>query len=509
MIAKRRFDIKPIVSIIRKSINPWSELGLWASICMELSWGVLWYQALLRFGKELEYIQVFLILGGLLLLSFTATRLINYLDINMNFRRILMFVILLICFYIGLKHLLYVNDSVNLKIVFSRFMDLFNNKEELIPAELLMMAVVLIVWGRAISLAGKREWLSSVMGKFRTGVIMFFIYGLIIPIIDRSPAIALYLFLFSGLIAMSSTRINIISRMRGGQRIPFDNRWILGISLVVFVILGVTIMVEISAKSGIFALISQFYSRAIVLIFYILTLIFSPFVYLLFKLLDWIGRILYIEGMSEVFDDILTQMQGILEQLDETVGNWFENTTVPDLSGLVKAILAYRAYFLLGFISLCALGILIWTLRRKRIIQETSDVQDFQSAGEANVFDLLKSAFRNGFKQVAEDLGNVLGLWRSGGWYRAARIRLIYARLMDLSRKLDSPRPLASTPLEFLPKLVDLFPDNSSDLEIITQAYVQVRYGDIPERKEEVDSVEEAWKRLKEVGRKVIKGRKA
>jgi hypothetical protein len=69
-----------------------------------------------------------------------------------------------------------------------------------------------------------------------------------------------------------------------------------------------------------------------------------------------------------------------------------------------------------------------------------------------------------------------------------------------LSAVLGQPRPAASTPLEFLPKLEQLFPDLQVELGTITRAYLQVRYGERPESSaSEVDleAVETAWKRIR------------
>ena len=62
--------------------------------------------------------------------------------------------------------------------------------------------------------------------------------------------------------------------------------------------------------------------------------------------------------------------------------------------------------------------------------------------------------------------------------------------MMELCENLDSPRPQASTPLEFVPRLAELFPSGKRDVALITAAYQQVRYGELPERAEEVEQVD-------------------
>jgi len=82
----------------------------------------------------------------------------------------------------------------------------------------------------------------------------------------------------------------------------------------------------------------------------------------------------------------------------------------------------------------------------------------------------------------------------------AARVRWIYAQLMRLCAALGQPRPVALTPIEFLPRLVSLFPEQARQLKAITDAYLRVRYGMMPETQAEVDELMVDWKQVKQAG---------
>jgi hypothetical protein len=56
------------------------------------------------------------------------------------------------------------------------------------------------------------------------------------------------------------------------------------------------------------------------------------------------------------------------------------------------------------------------------------------------------------------------------------------------------------TPLEFLPKINRLFPELQPEILMITEAYLDVRYGLLPENKNEITNIEAAWKELQVVG---------
>jgi hypothetical protein len=83
----------------------------------------------------------------------------------------------------------------------------------------------------------------------------------------------------------------------------------------------------------------------------------------------------------------------------------------------------------------------------------------------------------------------------------ALRIRQTYSDLMQLFEKLNAPRPEAYTPLEFLPKMIIVLPERSHDLELITRAYQDIRYGELPETEDEVTEILAAWKRIQVDGR--------
>jgi hypothetical protein len=86
-----------------------------------------------------------------------------------------------------------------------------------------------------------------------------------------------------------------------------------------------------------------------------------------------------------------------------------------------------------------------------------------------------------------------LRLRKPGQILAAARIRQIYRQLTALARKRGIERPPSITPLEFIPQLAQIFPTDQPGLELITAAYLRVRYGEYPETLREVENVQRAW----------------
>jgi hypothetical protein len=68
---------------------------------------------------------------------------------------------------------------------------------------------------------------------------------------------------------------------------------------------------------------------------------------------------------------------------------------------------------------------------------------------------------------------------------------------MNLAKDLGYPRPESTTPLEFLPDLNSIFPGESDNLHLITHSFIKIRYGQLPESKEDVKAVQTAWQSIR------------
>ncbi|MCI0474998.1 MAG: DUF4129 domain-containing protein, partial [Anaerolineales bacterium] len=80
--------------------------------------------------------------------------------------------------------------------------------------------------------------------------------------------------------------------------------------------------------------------------------------------------------------------------------------------------------------------------------------------------------------------------------FAAESIRRIYAALVARAAAVGLPRRVAETPYEFLPRLEQKLPEQSGDLNAITEAYVAVHYGELDAPLEQVNRVRAAWQRV-------------
>ena len=80
--------------------------------------------------------------------------------------------------------------------------------------------------------------------------------------------------------------------------------------------------------------------------------------------------------------------------------------------------------------------------------------------------------------------------------YATASIREIYASLCHWAAAHGCPRPAPLTPYEYLPLLIEAFPGCEAELREITEAYVRVRYAEVPASAEDVQRARAAFERI-------------
>ena len=334
---------------------------------------------------------------------------------------------------------------------------------------------------------------------------MFLGYGLLSNLSRVSSGTEVYVFLFAGLLAMSSARISVISYLRGGQRIPFDKRWIAGMTLIILSMVGITaIIMDMAEGAG-----GNILAKLVTWVIYALALLFSPLMFLFLQLLIYLGRLVNISAMIQGLVDLANRLQVLISTLTKNMEKILEGFKLPpSLTGLIDVVAMTKPIVLWGIVLLFVVIILM--IARNQVFKGRAEGEaEFEQLDEQEgLLDQLRKALRRGLGTVAGSLEQALRFRNARQVLAAARIRRIYAHLMHLSERLNQPRPASRTPLEFLPNLEALFPGFKGELGLITEAYLKIRYGDFPESTDEVEMVERAWKRVSQAGDEMVKGKK-
>ncbi|MEW6716719.1 MAG: DUF4129 domain-containing protein [Chloroflexota bacterium] len=474
-------------------IQPWRELSVLSLLIMELSWVVPWYRALTPATYASSPLRVFLVLGVLWLSTYGLVKGMSYLRLRVQVRRWVLAVWVVIAMFISFRVLLYAHTSDTFSAWMLRPFRALSDLVTLIPDELLVAVVVLVTCWRGMSLAQERVGPSMVRQSFFLGVIVFIAFIFLNTLATgETPGGLLYLFLFAGLMAMGTARLASLGRLRGGREMLFNRRWFLGLLLAVLVVIGLAAVAAgvMVGEEG--AGLSQLPVIIGVVVALLVGVVLSPLMFLLLVIAFWVVERMVSVPSMPVLEDVLDQVRGLLEG----ISNWLARSGVGDLvnhlARYLKPVLLFSVILLFGLFIVLQIRLRIW--RQKGASDE--EVESLLS--QSNWLELIRLALQRQWQQMLAEWGRVVGASFGSRRLAAARIRRIYIQLMRLASELSYPRPAHQTPLEFLPTLEKLFPRYKMDVGLITQAYIRVRYGELPESQQEVEAVEAAWERVKE-----------
>jgi len=473
----------------RPDWRPWRELALFSLMVMELCWLVPWYRSLTPATYAARSGWVFLVFGSIILSVHLVVRFMNYLHLRLDLRRWILAVMLLICVFFGLKALLYTNQAISLSELVSRPIRAFSDLSSLIPDEFLVGLVTLFACWRGISLAQALIGPLAIIRNFQFGIFMFLGYMFLNTIVTgETPGAFIYIFFFAALIAMVAARISVLGFLRGGGRSPFDRRWFLGMLSTAFGVVGLAALVArvSSGQLDFLVLVGELIFRVLAIA---IILLISPLLYLLITLTQ------KAPGVPASIVQLMNTLNGLRTFLGSKALEFGGHLAwLPNL----KPILFWSITIAVALIVMATLSLWFMRTQGKRV----DDRQSLVSGGE--IWRLMRAAVRKQLSKLGEDLAGLLRIKHSQRLLAAARIRRIYVQLMELCGDLGKSRPAALTPLEFLPTLMDLFPGFESDLRTITQAYLRVRYGELPETRKEVDEVEAAWAQVHARGQELL-----
>ncbi len=470
----------------------WRELAILSLMVMELSWVVPWYRSLTPETYALSIWRAFFVLFAILVLANLSTRIMNYLDLKIRIRRGVTLGLIILSVFLGLKLLLYETDLLQLGEMLNRPFRAFSDIGGLIPDEFLVMVIVLVVYWRGLSIATKYIDPMSVRHSFYLGLGMFTAFIFINTLVTgETPGFLLYLFFVSALLAMASARIFTITQLRGGASNPFDLRWFLGIFVTTLVIVGLAALVawlfsdRTSIVGGIGGLVLGIFG---ILMF----ILISPVIFLIERIASAMPQT---SGAVQSMIDVLEDLRNTFGSIANNLFNIFNIPSLLNWMQLLKPILLW------GFVIAILLAILYsisrWLLHERQLEQDQRE----SIIESGDILGMFRRAIQNRLNELSQSLRGRINLRGGQRWLAAAKIRRIYARLMELASKLGEPRPPAYTPLEFLPILENLIPEGKADIQLSTDAYLRGRYGELPETNQEINRVEEGSEQVNALGK--------
>jgi hypothetical protein len=142
-------------------------------------------------------------------------------------------------------------------------------------------------------------------------------------------------------------------------------------------------------------------------------------------------------------------------------------------------------------------GLYLVSLAMRRLAERRDEGNQDERESLWSSGDLVQD-LRDGLRRALEGLRG-LGQRDGRGQRSAESIRKMYASVIDMAEEAGYPRDQAETPYEHRAVLYQAFPDGETAVDAITEAYVRVHYGEVPDTREEMEQLRQQYQELQEM----------
>jgi len=463
--------------------------------CAEVCWFTPWFMALTPGTLKLPAGPALAWVLGLILAPMALVRLLHGLRLKLRLQRWVLAGALLLTGLIALRGLVYTNAPWAPGAWIGRPLGAFADVFNILPEELAILLVVLFLWWRGLQLGQELPSVAVAGLRFRAGVVIFALLILMLGLgnyQDLTPFVVA--FFFFGLLAVALARLEEVSRLRGGQAAPLGRSW-LGV-------LGLATVTVIGAGAGLTALlvgplpgqVMTWLGPLWIALIAVVAFVMSLIVLLLLALAQFVAGLIPTLDLSFVtrLDQFLRQLQGVVSRAGESVPSQVI-TVLGGIKGLVTMV--------------CLGAILVSVVLALRQLRSVPSRR-----GETTESTLTATALASGLRALADE--GVVGLARLARRFGLGRellaalsIRRIYAQMAALAAAQGYPRAPSETPYEYLSSLAQAFPGGAEQTRRITEAYVGVHYGELPETPGDLAAIRAAWAELRELAREKMESR--
>ena len=358
--------------------------------------------------------------------------------------------------------------------------------DDVLSLDVIVFLLALFVWWRGLVLAQRRLESDTAVSCFRSGLVMMAVTTMVSGFLLPSPPYQfVFAFFFVSLLGVALARAEEVGHQYGGSQSPFGLGWL---AMVMVASLGILLL-----AAGVATLLTgENVSRFLGPIWEVQRVVFTLLAYVLLYAMSWVGNSI-IEFLEGIFGE-LDLLRGIGRALTPPgqglEGESGESPFTPEQLAVAKAVGVIFGVLLL-------LLLMTLSLRRLRARAGRHKDEDRESVWEeVNLRRSLRDLWEDGRRRLG-GMADALGRSRLGQIFAALTIRRIYAHLGALAEELDYPRALHETPYEYQPTLEQAFPDNCEDVARITEAYVAVHYGEVPDQLADLEKIRTAWERIR------------
>lgn len=353
--------------------------------------------------------------------------------------------------------------------------------------DLSLFALVTLTWWRGLRLSQRTFTVTSIGLRLRLGGLLAapVIIWLGSQRLVWDPTPYLLLFFLAALSVLALIRAEEIERDRSGLSASLGPKWLAMIFAASFlcVFTAASLTLIISGNSAV--LLNGWLAPLWLALSFGFTVVTIAFTYVLFPALVGLGS-------------VITWLSGLLAALMRI--NPFDGISAPTREPLpgelatpappvdIPALFVLNNGLKVLVILLMLLLVVLVTFALTRLYGQTA-------VAEAEGHRLTKAGEDSQNKPgLGQRLLSRLGFLRQ--WRLAASIRRIYQEMVKSAAAVGYPRLEAETPYEYLHTLAKAWPDHQEETRLLTEAFVKIRYGELPETKEELDMIIAAWERL-------------
>lgn len=354
---------------------------------------------------------------------------------------------------------------------------------------IVVLSVTWLCW-RGLRLASLPPSVWGAAMGFHVGVLVLALFALVGS--PRDMLAFVPAFFFSQLLAVALTRVETISYASGGRRLPSNGWWLT-------VLVGAT---------GIVTLVAGVVSAAVLglpldmLFFWLLpfiVLITLPLFVITLPFLGLIQQIL--RTLLSATLSVVNELMSLIQQIQHVMRQMVPFEPPPFIFTVLRVI----GYGIVVLVALLVMILVIQVARMvggRRAAHEDKEGEQHESIWSSQaLLRKLRARLRDRLARL-RNLAGIMERFGAGGLFTALTIRRIYVQTVRLAASHGYPRPASHTPYEHLVTLHQAFPGCEADLGQITEAYVGVHYGELPEHPDALAQIRAAFERVKEVGRR-------
>jgi hypothetical protein len=451
------------------------EVALVAPLALAvLPWTIYWAPVAFAFWLLL-----------VMLIPFNLSRLLTLHQVAIPRQRRIMMAALLLAILTSLRGLLYETSGLfDPSWVAELYRHFVEPANPLWGRDLAVFLLILFLWWRGLSLASRPVDIKDVGLRLRVSSLLILPLVVAITSASGTPMFAFVLFyFFVSLVAVSLTRAEEIALDSTGHSFPLRARWLGAISLTSLALVSAAALLALAISGqGLDQLVRwtapvwvglRFFTTTLVsTVAYLAFYLLSPLFWLAERLFGWLRLLELLPPPAGETEEPPIDRDALLQQLwtgPEQPFLWANRIVV----ALSIAALLFLAYIAVSrFMS-----------NRRMALQSEEQPVTEQVGGRS--------------PGLGQRLRNRLSFWQQ--WRAATSVRRIYREMTALATAYGFPRAAAQTPHEYRHTLAELWPDGRAESDLITQAYVRVRYGELPESDEELVELRRAWEHLRKL----------